>query len=242
MLQRKVCCRTFSLRICFVFLPHVLSSLTHEVYVKCFDVRKLQVCLRGNSSLTRFHIPTRVDSWVWHKTVGICSRYQGGGSSKHFSEIYYVLLTYLVFTYSTLSDSTSTIYCMFLFDRRVVVLFVHNNDYSKIENSLGQFSYIIMIIQGHCHLIVVLKRGVNSFLHPPPNKKIALHLATATATASATATDLATATVTDLVNLIKQEFSHLNCPSAYLTIVISWVFLLRSESRAWQNCPFGLVS
>ncbi len=63
-------------------------------------------------------------------------------------------------------------------------------------------NYIIMIIQGHCHLILVLKRRVNSFLPPPPNKKIALYLATATATATATAsattTNLTTATITDL--------------------------------------------
>ncbi len=44
------------------------------------------------------------------------------------------------------------------------------------------------------------------------------------------------------VNLIKQEFSHLNCPLAYFTIVISWDFLLRHELHAWRNRPFGLIS
>ncbi len=37
------------------------------------------------------------------------------------------------------------------------------------------------------------------------------------------------------VNLIKEEFSHLNCPSAYFTIVISWDFLLKHTLRAWQK-------
>jgi hypothetical protein len=83
--KREVCHRTFSLRH-FVFLPHILSSLTLAVYVECFNVRKLPVCLKGISSLTRFHIPTRVDSWVWHKTGGICSRCWGGGSSRRFLE------------------------------------------------------------------------------------------------------------------------------------------------------------
>ncbi len=44
------------------------------------------------------------------------------------------------------------------------------------------------------------------------------------------------------VNIIKQEFSHLNCPLAYFTIVISWDFLLRRELHAWRNRPFVLVS
>jgi hypothetical protein len=44
------------------------------------------------------------------------------------------------------------------------------------------------------------------------------------------------------VNLIKQEFSHLNCPLAYFTIVISWDFLLRRELHAWQNRPFEHIS
>ncbi len=44
------------------------------------------------------------------------------------------------------------------------------------------------------------------------------------------------------VNLIKQEFSHLNCHLAYFTIVISWDFLIRRKSHAWQNHPLGLIS
>jgi hypothetical protein len=43
-------------------------------------------------------------------------------------------------------------------------------------------------------------------------------------------------------NLIKQEFSHLNCYLASFTIVISWDFLSRRELRAWQNRPIGLIS
>ncbi len=44
------------------------------------------------------------------------------------------------------------------------------------------------------------------------------------------------------VNLIIQEFSHLNRPLAYFTIVISWYFLLRRKLRGWRNRPFGLIS
>ncbi len=41
-------------------------------------------------------------------------------------------------------------------------------------------------------------------------------------------------------NLIEQDFSHLNCPLACFTIIISWDFLLRCESRAWRNCQLAL--
>jgi hypothetical protein len=44
------------------------------------------------------------------------------------------------------------------------------------------------------------------------------------------------------VNLIEQEFSHLNYPLAYFTIVLSWDFSLRRKSCAWRNRPFELIS
>jgi hypothetical protein len=70
-----------------------------------------------------------------------------------------------------------------------------------------------------------------------PYQLIILHFLLGVATAFATALRIAIC-----VNLMIQKFSHLNCPLAYFTIVISWDFSLRCESCVWWNSPFGLVS